>query len=65
MDAVVELGDGRERVLTFNLPLPLSLVGPLAEAIEATLREEGWTDVQYVMDGAYVVATRRPRRTTR
>lgn len=55
------MGDGTEKVVTFNLPLPLSIVGPLAEAINAALEAEGWTDVRYVVDGGYVVAARPPR----
>lgn len=53
----MRLEGGRERIVTFDLPLPLSIVGPLAEAIGAALEAEGWTDVLYQMDGACVLAT--------
>lgn len=55
------MGDGTEKVVTFNLPLPLSIVGPLADAISGALEGAGWTDVQYVIDGGYVLAARPPR----
>ncbi len=50
------LPDGREKVLTFALPLPLSLVGPLLRAVGEGLEGQGWTAVHYHQDG-YVVAT--------
>lgn len=57
----MKLDDGTEKILTFALPLPLPIVGPLGEAIEAALTAQGWTGVRYVIDGGYVVAARPPR----
>lgn len=50
------LPDGREKVVTFAMPLPLAVVGPLLLAIGEALEAEGWTEVNYHQDG-YVLAT--------
>lgn len=52
--------DGSERVLTFDLPLPVPLVAALTRAIADALEVLGWTDVRYHQEG-YVLA-RPPER---
>lgn len=50
------MANGSERVVTFDLPLPLAVVAPLLQAIGETLEAEGWAHVRYHQEG-YVVAT--------
>jgi hypothetical protein len=61
----MQLEDGREKLLSFTLPLDVTLISTLMQAIGAAAHRLGYTDIHMVHDGpnrAAILAT-RPRAT--
>ena len=55
----MKLDDGREVLCTLALPLPLTLLGALGEAIATAAEEVGYTDASILTDGTNRVVARR------
>ncbi len=52
-------GGGRVSVFRFELPLPLGLVGRLAEVADGELFDAGYTDVMVEVDGLVTAVPER------